>query len=62
MMKSRFFFGISQNELAIRTGLPQPTISLLERGLLLPSQKQAELLAGVLGVTVKSLFAKKKEE
>ena len=48
--------GISQVELAKRSGVPKDTISVIERGMMLvPFAGTLESLAAVLGTTAKAL-------
>ncbi len=47
---------MSQLELSIRTQMSQTDLSLIERGLKLPTEKQAEKIAEVLQVNIEEIF------
>ena len=52
----RFSREMKQLELALRAGLDQATVSKLECGWTIPSEKQAEKLSAILKVPVSWLF------
>jgi len=50
----------SQYHLAALSGIAQNRISLIERGLVIPSEKEIEAIAKALGYEVKDIFQIKK--
>lgn len=53
---ARISRGWTQYELAMRSGVSRPTISLLERGVTTGTLRTLTRLSDALGVSVKSLF------
>jgi transcriptional regulator with XRE-family HTH domain len=47
---------VTQIELALKTGIPQSSISLFERSILHPNDRQQEKFADTLNVRVEFLF------
>lgn len=54
--EKRFFLGLSQYDLALKTKIPQCTISLLERGYVRPKEKEKKAIAKVLNCSVNEIF------
>ncbi len=49
MRKARFFKGLSQYDVAFKTGIPQSRLSLIERGYSNPKENERKKIAKVLG-------------
>ena len=56
LREARFFKGLSQWDISLKTGIPQSKISLFERGYLLPREDEREKLAEVLSCEESDLF------
>ena len=54
----RFFAGVSQDELAVRAGIDQATISRVERGVRQFSEEQRARIAEALGADPERLFGR----
>ena len=52
----RFYKGLRQWDLAIKTGISQTTISLIENGYTKPTERQKEILAAALEESPDELF------
>lgn len=48
--------GLTQEQLAVKLGIPQSSVSRLERGLETPSLERAKKMADALGVTLDAYF------
>jgi transcriptional regulator with XRE-family HTH domain len=53
--------GISMRRLAEKSGLSQPTISYIERGLRIPSLETTHRIASALGVNLSALIQKARD-
>ena len=54
--EARFFAGMIQDELHLKTGLSQTKISRIERGYIKPSKGDRKLIAKALKKSVKEIF------
>jgi DNA-binding XRE family transcriptional regulator len=52
----RFYKGLNQWDLAIKTGICQSKLSLIERGYVNPKKDEKKLIAKVLGCKVSEVF------
>ena len=52
----RFFKGLNQYDIALKTGIPQSKISLIERGYLKPKNDEKEKIAKALGCQAVDIF------
>ena len=57
----RTLHGLSQKDLAARTGTSHPRISEMERGVSNPTLATLEAIAGVFGITVSNLLHESKK-
>ena len=57
LRESRFFKGLNQWDLSVKTKLSQTKISLIENGYVVPSDEEKALLAKVLGCEVEEIFS-----
>jgi transcriptional regulator with XRE-family HTH domain len=55
MKLTRIKMEITQNELGIKTGIPQWRLSLVERGII-PKPEEAKKIANVLGIKPEDIF------
>ena len=53
---ARFFKGFNQWDIAVRTGISQSSLSLIERGYKVPSDDEKKKLSRVLGRKVEEIF------
>ena len=56
LREARFYKGFSQNILALKTGIAQPKISLIERGYVNPREDEKEKIAKALGCRPGDIF------
>lgn len=54
--EKRFYLGLTQYDLAFKTKIPQPTISLMERGYVKPKEEQKEVIAKILKCCTNEIF------
>ena len=52
----RFYKNVTQPLLALKTGIHQSRISLMENELVTPREEEKQKIADVLGVNVKDIF------
>ena len=57
--EARFFKGLTQWDIAIKTGISQPTLSLFERGYKTPKDDEKKRIARALGCKVTDIFPEK---
>ena len=56
LREARFFKGLTQWDIAIKTGISQPTLSLFERGYKIPKEDEKKRIAKALGCKVRDVF------
>lgn len=56
LRRARFLLGLTQEGLAIKSGVSQTKISQYERGITRPSEKNRNRLAAALGERVEKVF------
>jgi transcriptional regulator with XRE-family HTH domain len=57
LREARFFKGLNQYDIALRTGIPQSKISLIERGYIEPKDDEKEKIAKALNCQVADIFS-----
>jgi len=57
----RFFKGISQPLLALKTGIQQSRISLIENELVTPREEEKKKIAKALNLKIENIFTKEKD-
>ncbi len=56
LREARFFKGLNQWDISVRTGIPQSKISLFERGYLSPKEEEKKKIAKALNCRVTDIF------
>jgi ribosome-binding protein aMBF1 (putative translation factor) len=56
LREARFFKGLNQWDISIKTGIPQSKLSLIERGYVDPRKDEKRKIAKVLGCKVVEVF------
>jgi len=56
LKKARMLKGLNQYDVACRTNITQPRLSLIENGYCEPKTEEKRILANILGVPVEELF------
>ena len=56
LREARFFKGFNQYDIALKTGIPQSKISLIERGYIEPRDDEKEKIAKALNCQVADIF------
>jgi len=56
LKEARFFKGLTQWDIAIKTGISQPTLSLIERGYVTPKEQEKKKIARALNCKVTDIF------
>jgi len=62
LYKIRVLQKVSQYVIALKTGIQQSRISLIENSLIKPKDEEMKRIADVLGVTVQDLFCENGEK
>ncbi len=57
LREARFFKGLNQWDISIKTGIPQSKLSLIERGYIDPKEDEKKRIAKVLGHKVEDIFS-----
>ena len=57
LREARFFKGLNQYDIALRTGIAQSKISLIERGYLEPKDDEKEKIAKALNCHAADIFS-----
>jgi|TARA_B100001964_G_scaffold219858_1_gene262368 transcriptional regulator with XRE-family HTH domain len=60
LREARFYAGLSQNDIALKTGIPQSRISLIENKYCKPNADERKKIATMLNKTATELFPIKK--
>tara|TARA_B100001964_G_C13669958_1_gene352851 strand:+ start:303 stop:500 length:198 start_codon:yes stop_codon:yes gene_type:complete len=58
--EARFYAGLSQYDIALKTGIPQSRISLIERGYFNPSDEEKKKISKVLRHKTEDLFSEQR--
>lgn len=56
LKEARFFKGLNQWDVSIKTGIPQSKLSLIERGYVIPREDEKKKIAKALNCQVKEIF------
>jgi len=56
LREARFFKGLNQWDISVKTGIPQSKLSLIERGYIDPKEEEKRKIAKVLGCKVTEVF------
>ena len=56
LREARFFRGLNQWDISVKTGIPQSKLSLIERGYVDPKKDEKRKIAKVLGCKVSEVF------
>lgn len=56
LKEARFFKGLNQWDISVKTGIPQSKLSLIERGYIEPREDEKRKIAKVLGCKVAEIF------
>ena len=56
LREARFFKGLNQWDIAVKTGIPQSKLSLIERGYVTPKEDEKKKIAKILGYRVTEIF------
>ena len=56
LREARFFKGLNQWDISVKTGIPQSKLSLIERGYVDPREDEKKKIAKVLGQKVAEIF------
>lgn len=56
LREARFFRGLNQWDISVKTGIPQSKLSLSERGYVDPKKDEKRKIAKVLGCKVSEVF------
>jgi len=56
LKEARFFKGLNQWDISLKTGIPQSKISLFENGYLKPKKYEKRQIAKALGCKVRDIF------
>jgi len=56
LREARFFKGLNQWDISVKTGIPQSKLSLIERGYVNPKEDEKRRIAKVLGCKVEEIF------
>ena len=56
LREARFFKGLNQWDISVKTGIPQSKLSLIERGYIDPKEEEKRKIAKVLGCKVTEMF------
>ena len=61
LRKIRFFKRVTQPLLALKTGIQQSRISLIENELVTPREEEKQKIAKALGLRMEDIFTKEKD-
>ena len=56
LKEARFFKGLNQWDISIKTGIPQSKLSLIERGYVNPKEHEKKKIAKALNCKVEEIF------
>ena len=56
LKEARFFKGLNQWDISVKTGIPQSKLSLIERGYVDPKKDEKKKIAKALGYKVTDIF------
>lgn len=56
LKEARFFKGLNQWDISLKTGIPQSKLSLIERGYIDPREDEKRKIAKALGCKVTNIF------
>ena len=56
LREARFFKGLNQWDISVKTGIPQSKLSLIERGYIDPREDEKKKIAKVLSCKVMDIF------
>ena len=62
LKEARFFRGLNQWDISIKTGIPQSKLSLIERGYVDPKEDEKKQIAKALGCKVADIFPENDRE
>jgi len=61
LREARFFKGLNQWDISVKTGIPQSKLSLIERGYVDPKEEEKKKIAKALGCKVEDIFPRTEE-
>jgi len=56
LREARFFKGLNQWDISVKTGIPQSKLSLIERGYIDPKEDEKKRIAKALGCRIEDIF------